>query len=208
MSTRSSLSAAPRTLSNSGANKRLRRDGLVPAIVYGRKFENKTVQVNAKALRDLLAHSTSENILVNLDLGSGSGQLALIQDVTHDPLTGGIVHVDFHAVKEDEKIHARIPVELHGESPGVKLGGLLDFLVHSLEVECLPKDLPDKIVVDINGLEIGALIHVRDLALPEGVSTKLGGDVIVLHIVAPRVSAEEPAKEAKAKDAKGGKGKK
>lgn len=207
MSNRSTLTAAPRTLSNSGANKRLRRDGLVPAIVYGRQFENKTVQVNAKALRDLLAHSTSENILVNLDLGGGAGQLALIQDVTHNPITGGLIHVDFHAVKEDEKIHARVPVELHGESPGVKLGGLLDFLVHSLEIECLPKDLPEKIVLDVNELEIGAVVHVRDLPLPGGVHIKLGGDVIVLHIVPPRVSAEEPAKEAKAKEAKG-KGKK
>ena len=198
MSQRSTLQVAPRKRSGTGALKRLRREGLVPAVVYGKKFDNINLKVNAKEIRDLLAHSTSENILVDLQIEGGGNQLALIQDVTHNPLSGNIVHIDFHAIKEDEKIHARVPVRLVGESAGVKLGGLLEHQIHSLEISCLPKDLPEAIVYDVSHLNTGDFVHVRELSFPEGVQPKLAGDVIVIHIAAPRVSAEPAAAAEKA----------
>lgn len=204
MSQRSTLQVAPRKRSGTGALKRLRREGLVPAIVYGKKFDNINLKVNAKEVRDLLAHSTSENILVDLQIEGGGNQLALIQDVTHNPLSGNILHIDFHAVREDEKIHARVPVRLTGESAGVKLGGMLEHQIHSLEISCLPKDLPEAIVYDVTHLNTGDFVHVRELTFPEGVQPKLGGDVIVIHVAAPRVSAE-PAAAAAEKAGKGGK---
>ncbi len=204
MSQRSTLQVAPRKRSGTGALKRLRREGLVPAIVYGKKFDNINLKVNAKEVRDLLAHSTSENILVDLQIEGGGNQLALIQDVTHNPLSGNILHIDFHAVREDEKIHARVPVRLTGESAGVKLGGMLEHQIHSLEISCLPKDLPEAIVYDVTHLNTGDFVHVRELTFPEGVQPKLAGDVIVIHVAAPRVSAE-PAAAAAEKAAKGGK---
>ena len=196
MSQRSTLQVAPRKRSGTGALKRLRREGLVPAVVYGKKFDNINLKVNAKEIRDLLAHSTSENILVDLQIEGGGNQLALIQDVTHNPLSGNIVHIDFHAIKEDEKIHARVPVRLTGESAGVKLGGLLEHQIHSLEISCLPKDLPEAIVYDVTHLNTGDFVHVRELSFPEGVQPKLSGEVIVIHIAAPRVSAEPAAAAA------------
>lgn len=195
MSQRSTLQVAPRKRSGTGALKRLRREGLVPAVVYGKKFDNINLKVNAKEIRDLLAHSTSENILVDLQIEGGGSQLALIQDVTHNALSGNIVHIDFHAIKEDEKIHARVPVRLTGESAGVKLGGLLEHQIHSLEISCLPKDLPEAIVYDVTHLNTGDFVHVRELSFPQGVLPKLSGDVIVIHIAAPRVSAEPAAAE-------------
>ena len=204
MSQRSTLQVAPRKRSGTGALKRLRREGLVPAIVYGKKFDNINLKVNAKEVRDLLAHSTSENILVDLQIEGGGNQLALIQDVTHNPLSGNILHIDFHAVREDEKIHARVPVRLTGESAGVKLGGMLEHQIHSLEISCLPKDLPEAIVYDVTHLNTGDFVHVRELTFPEGVQPKLAGDVIVIHVAAPRVRAE-PAAAAAEKAAKGGK---
>ena len=204
MSQRSTLQVAPRKRSGTGALKRLRREGLVPAIVYGKKFDNINLKVNAKEVRDLLAHSTSENILVDLQIEGGGNQLALIQDVTHNPLSGNILHIDFHAVREDEKIHARVPVRLTGESAGVKLGGMLEHQIHSLEISCLPKDLPEAIVYDVTHLNTGDFVHVRELTFPEGVQPKLAGDVIVIHVAAPRVSAE-PAAAAAETAAKGGK---
>jgi large subunit ribosomal protein L25 len=195
MSTRSTLQVSPRKRSGTGALKRLRREGLVPAIIYGKKFENSNLKVNARAIRDLLAHSTGENILVNLEIEGAGRQLALIQDVQHNPLNGGIIHVDFHAVKEDEKIHARITVELVGEPAGVKQGGLLEHLIHSLDVECLPKDLPDRISVDVSALTVGQSIHMREVTLPEGVHARLAGDVIVALVAEPRV-VEEPVAAA------------
>jgi large subunit ribosomal protein L25 len=196
MSQRSTLQVAPRKRSGTGALKRLRREGLVPAVVYGKKFDNINLKVNAKEIRDLLAHSTSENILVDLHIEGAGNQLALIQDVTHNALSGNIVHIDFHAIKEDEKIHARVPVRLTGESAGVKLGGLLEHQIHSLEISCLPKDLPEAIIYDVSHLNTGDFVHIRELAFPDGVQPKLSGDVIVIHIAAPRVSAEPAAAAA------------
>ena len=198
MSQRSTLQVAPRKRSGTGALKRLRREGLVPAVVYGKKFDNINLKVNAKEIRDLLAHSTSENILVDLKIEGAGSQLALIQDVTHNPLSGNIVHIDFHAIKEDEKIHARVPVRLTGESAGVKLGGLLEHQIHTLEISCLPKDLPEAITYDVSHLNTGDFVHIRELPFPDGVQPKLSGDVIVIHIAAPRVSAEPAAAAAPA----------
>ncbi len=202
MSQRSTLQVSPRDASSTRAAGRLRRDGLVPAVIYGKKYDAANLKVDAKALRDLLGHSTSEHILVNLQIEGKGQQLALIQDVQHNALTGGIVHVDFHAVREDEKLHAKIPVLLTGESAGVKLGGLLEHLVHSIDIECLPKDLPETISFDISELEVGQSIHVRDLGLPEGVSTRLGGDVVVAMVSEPKVSEEPKAAAAPAAPAK------
>ena len=204
MSQRSTLQVSPRKRSGTGALKRLRREGLVPAVVYGKKFDNINLKVNTKELRDLLARSTSENILVDLQIEGAGTQLALIQDVTHNALSGNIVHIDFHAIKEDEVIHARVPVRLIGESAGVKLGGLLEHQIHNLEISCLPKDLPEAIVFDTSSLNTGDFVHIRELPFPEGVQPKLAGDVIVIHIAPPRVSAE-PAAVAEQAKGKGGK---
>lgn len=190
MSHRSTLQVSPRKRSGTGALKRLRREGLVPAVVYGKEFENINLKVNAKEIRDLLAHSTSEHVLVDLEIEGSGPRLALIQDVTHNPLNGNIIHIDFHAIKEDEQIHARVPVRLAGEAAGVKLGGVLEHQIHALEIICLPKDLPEAIVCDVTHLNAGDSVHIRELPFPEGVQPKLGGDVIVIHVAAPRVSAE------------------
>ena len=89
--------------------------------------------------------------------------------MTHNPFSGNIVHIDFHAIKEDEKIHARVPVRLTGESAGVKLGGLLEHQIHTLEVVCLPKDLPEAITYDVCHLNTGDFVHVSELPFPDGV---------------------------------------
>jgi large subunit ribosomal protein L25 len=108
-----------------------------------------------------------------------------------------VIHVDFHAVRADEKLHAAIPIEPIGEPNGVKnFGGVMDIAIHELDVECLPKDLPDIIRVDVTELNIGQSIHVRDLQLPAGVVAKANPDLTVVSVSAPRVEAEPtPAAE-------------
>ena len=203
MSQRSVLQAAPRTASTTTALKRLRKQGLVPAIVYGKGFENKNVEVNAKAFRDLLSHSTSENVLVDLNIEGSGAQLALIQDVQHNAITGGFVHIDFHAVREDEKIHAHVPIELVGEPVGVKAGGgLLQHTIHSLDIACLPKDLPERITVDVSELGLGQALHIGEIQFPEGVTTRLGKGVVIALVAEPKVSAEAEAAAAAATEAK------
>ena len=109
-------------------------------------------------------------MLVDLEIADGdrkSSRLALIQEVQHHPLRGDILHVDFHAVSANEKLHAEIPVQAMGEPSGVKnFGGILEIAMHSIEVECLPKDLPEIIQIDVSGLNVGDAIHIKDVQLP------------------------------------------
>src|SRR4029078_2334656 len=129
-------------------------------VVYGKTQPSFNVRLNRKEVETVLHHSASEQILVNLTIEDlNETKLALIQDVQHNPLTGTITHLDFHAIREDEVIHANVPLELVGEAIGGKTGGgLLEPLFHTLEIKCLPKDLPDAIQADVSGLELnGAL---------------------------------------------------
>lgn len=192
------IKAHTRKRSGSGALKQLRREGLIPAVVYGKGQENINLRLNSKAVNEVLARSASEQILVTLEIEDRKeNKLALIQDVQHDPLTGAILHMDFHAVREDEIIHAHVPIELVGDAAGVKAGGFLEFLLHSLDIACLPKDLPESIAVDVSGVNIGDAIHVKEIKLPEGVRATTDGEVNVVHVVEMRVS-EEPAAAAAA----------
>jgi large subunit ribosomal protein L25 len=167
-------------------------------VVYGSKVAAANVQVDTKTFSKILQGSASDNILVSLKLATGE-QLALVQEVQHDHLRGGITHVDFHAIAYDEEIHAEVPVEIVGEAPGLKFGGLVEAIHHTLEVRCLPKDLPERITVDVSSLELNKSIHVSEVNLPEGVRAKLAGDVVVVMCVEPKVEAEpEPAAAAAA----------
>jgi len=207
MSKAQSLTAHSRKRSGSGALNSLRREGLIPAVVYGKSQPSLNVRLNAKQVETVLHHSVSEQILVNLTIeDTGETRLALIQDVQHNPLTGAIIHLDFHAISENERIHANVPLELVGDAAGVKAGGLLEHLVHKLEVQCLPKDLPEIIRVDVSGIEVGKALHLREIPLPEGVRASADGELIVALVSEPRVAEPTPAEAAPAKDAKGAKG--
>lgn len=200
------LKAEERARTGSGVLKQMRREGYIPSVVYGGGSENKNVKVHAKTLRDMLHHAASDSILVNLDLEGSGTQLAFLQDVQHNALSGEIVHVDFLAVNEKTSINANIPLELVGEAAGVKGGGLLEQLLYSLEISCLPKDLPESIEADVSALEVGEALHIGEIAFPEGVSPALNDDVVVALVAKTRVakSSEAVAGEgAQAQEAEG-----
>ncbi len=188
MATIHPLTAAKRESSGSAAAKKLRRTGRVPAVVYGGKQDNYGVDLDAVSIRDLLASSASENVLVRLDIDGAreQGKLALIQDVQHHPLTSAVTHVDFRVVNDDDLITASVPLELIGDSVGVKAGGLLDQQLLSLEVRCKPGDLPDKVQGDISNLGVGGAFHVGEVTWPEGVGPVLGEDVVVAIVAEVR----------------------
>lgn len=205
------------------ASRKLSRAGFVPANVYGKDAPNVNLQLDKREITNLLAHATSEHILVDLEIADAAGttnRLALIQEVQHHPLRRDVTHVDFHAVKADEKIRAAVPVEPIGEADGVKnYGGVMEVALHEIEVDCLPKDLPEIIRVDVSALGVGQSIHVRDLVLPEGVTAHAHADLTVISVAAPRVEAEvtpaagaaaepEVLKEKKAEEGKAGEEKK
>ncbi len=193
------LSCNTRKRSGSGAINSLRREGLIPAVIYGKGVDNRNVRLSRKAVETVLHHSASEHILVNLTVDEAApAQLALIQDVQHNPLSGQIIHIDFHAIKENEIIHASIPLELVGDAAGVKAGGLLEHLIYSLAVRCLPRDLPEVIQVDVTALELGKSLHVHEIVMPTGVKSSIAGDIMVAMISEPKVAAEVPAAAAPA----------
>ena len=193
MSKQHTLSASVRLRSGSGALKQMRREGFTPAVIYGATQENVNIKIVSKPFTDLLHASASENILVNIDIEGvdGGAKLALIQDVQHDPITKAILHADFHAVNQNDEIHATIPLNFTGTPAGVKNGGLLQQQVHDLEVHCLPKDLPEMISADVSALEMNDLMRINELTLPEGVTLTLAPDIIVALISEPRVIEED-----------------
>ena len=193
MSKHEVLAAQKRTTSGTSAARRSRRNGIIPGVVYGADQDEYPVQVDSKTFGELLRRSSSENFLVDLQIEGAkeASKLALIQDVQHHPLNGQILHIDFNAVNENQEIHANVPLEIVGDAPGVKAGGVLEQQHYELEVHCLPKHLPEGLSVDISELEMGGVRHVSDVAYPEGVSPTLEGDVIVVLVSEPRVAAVE-----------------
>jgi len=190
------LAATRRTAVGRSAVRKLRGQGLVPAIIYGGKDKAEALQVAKRDITAMLSHASGENILVDLEVDGGGGnkvnRLALLQEVQHSPVGGDVLHVDFHGVTMDEMIEADVPLEPIGTAEGVKtFGGLLEQNLRSLAIECLPRDLPDLVTVEISHLNIGDAIHVREIQLPAGVTTKVPPDLTVFSVLAPTVE-EEP----------------
>jgi large subunit ribosomal protein L25 len=196
MATKQSLKAAPRARTGSGRLNQMRREGWLPSVIYGLKAENKNLKVDAKAFAELLAHSTSDNILINLDIEGEGTRLAFLQAIQHDALSGAALHADFLAIDDNTEITAHIPVHLNGEAAGVKAGGVVEQYVHTLEIVCLPNDLPDTIEVDISALALGASLHISELGLPQGVKPTHAGEVVVAHLGVPGAGVVEDAPAA------------
>ncbi len=193
MATQETLSAAKRDVSGTTASKRLRREGIVPAVVYGSKQREYMIQVDAKEFGNIFREQSSSNFLVNLEIDGAEEKtkLAMVQDVQQNPLNGSFIHIDFHAVNENETVHASVPITLTGESAGVKGGGLLDQLLHSIDVECRPADLPERIEYDVTELNVNESIHISDLVIPEGVTIGMDGEVVVANCNEARIATEE-----------------
>ena len=189
------LKAYPRSQVQRAEVTKLRAKGLVPATIYGRQAKPQNLEVNYKELSDLLHHSVSENLLVDLSVETDARakRLALVQDIQHHPLSGKVLHIDFHEVLATEKLRTSVPVRPVGEPSGVKNGGgVLEFVMRELHVECLPQDLPDLIEVNVEKMEISQSIHVGDITPPDGV-TLLDDKGQTVFLVAAPITEEELA---------------
>jgi len=177
----------------------LRAAGRVPAIIYGRQAKPQNLEVNAKELEELIHHSASENVLVDLSVESDARpkRLALVQEIQHHPLEGDMLHVDFHEVAENEKVIVHVPLETTGEAAGVKTGGgVLEHILFKLKVRCLPKDLPEQIIVDVSHLELGKAVHLGEIKAPAGVEILGDKKIPVVSVALPRSEEEEAAATA------------
>src|SRR5437879_995808 len=194
------LKAELRASVGRSAVRKLRARGLIPAVVYGSNDKPQPLQVAARDVNAMMSHASGENVLVELEIaGEKSSRTALVQEVQHSPVGGDIRHLDFHAISMDETIEAEVPLEPIGTANGVKnFGGLLEQSLRALTIECLPRDLPDRITVDISQLNIGDSIHVRDIQLPSGVASKVPPDLTAFSVLAPTVEEEPVVAEAEA----------
>jgi len=200
MATKQSLKAEPRKRTGSGVLKQMRREGWIPSVIYGSGTENQNVKVHAKTFTDMLNNSPSKNFLVELDIEEGK-QLAFVQDLQNEALSGAILHADFRAVSDATEISADLPLELEGTAPGVKLGGLLEQLLYTVNVKCAAKDLPATVSADVSKLNVGDTLHIEDLKLPEGVRATLGSDVLIALVAKTRAAQSAGDEEGEAKEA-------
>ena len=193
------INAQLRTESGRNAVKKIKQAGFVPAVIYGAKDPARNLQINEREVSRLLGHATSESVLVEVKIQDGDTKTALIQEVQHHPVTGAIMHLDLHAVSMDELLTAEVAVETTGEAEGVKTGGgVLEVILRTLEIECLPADLPETITVDVSALNIGDAIHVGALALPKGVTVLNDAALTVVSVAAPTVVEETAPSTAEA----------
>jgi large subunit ribosomal protein L25 len=200
------LNAAPRALGRRAGAKKLRTEGRIPAVIYGRQAKPQSLEVEAKEMENLIHHSLSENLLVDLSVKDDgrAKRLALVQEVQHHPLSGKILHVDFHEVAENEKVTIKVPVETTGEAEGVKTGGgTLEHVLFKISVRALPKDLPELITVDVSHLNIGQAVHLGEIPAPAGVEILGDKNIPVIAVAAPRTEEEEAAEAAEAAAAPG-----
>src|ERR671934_2849085 len=161
------LKADRRDAAGKGAARKLRAIGRVPGVVYGHGMEPVPVAVDGRELYHVLHTDAGSNVLIDLAVGSDR-HLTLAREIQRDLVRGQFLHVDFLAVRRDEKIHVDVPVHLIGESHGVKEGGVVEHHLWDLKVECLPTNVPQSIEADISGLAIGDSLRVADLTTPPG----------------------------------------
>lgn len=195
------LKAFPRTLVQRGAVKKLRASGRVPATIYGRQAKPQNLEVGFDDITNLLNHSVSENVLVDLSVENDprAKRLALVQEVQHHPITAKVLHVDLHEVAETEKVTIMVPVETVGEAAGVKNGGgTLEHVMFKLKVRSLPKDLPEQITIDVTAMEIGKSVHIGEIVPPSGVEIIGDKHLTVVAVAAPRAEEEVAATTAAA----------
>jgi large subunit ribosomal protein L25 len=199
------LASESRTDLGSRPAGRLRREGKVPAVVYGLGTDALSITVPARDLQHILAGEAGANTLINLDV-DGKNVLTLARQIHRHPTRGDLVHVDFVRIDRDVAVSAEIPIHLLGEAEGVRDGGLLEQLMFQLTVEAMPGNIPLSLEIDVTALAIGDQLRVEEMQLPEGVSTQVESDTVVVQVAAPRVSTEGVEGEAGETEGEAGEG--
>ena len=186
------LTAERRSDAGKGVARKLRAAGKVPAVLYGQGLDTTPLTVDARELSHLLHGSAGGNVLVDLVV-DGKEHLAIPREVQRDYIHSRFVHVDFLAVSRTQTISVSVPVHETGEAVGVKEGGVVEHHLREVQIECLPQDVPDEIVIDISNVELGDMVHVSDLVAPKGVTILTNLEDAVLSVVTPaalRVEAD------------------
>lgn len=188
------LVAESRPLIGSAPARRFRREGKVPAVVYGLDTEPVSVTVSARELQNVL-HRVGANALINLEFG-GDAQLTMAREVQRHPIKGDLVHVDFVRIRADQSVQAEVAVHLTGEPAGLKEGGVLEHTLFTVTVSAKPRELPEHLEIDVSDLNVGDAKRVSDLSPPPGVEILNDPEAVVANCLVPRVIEEGPVLSA------------
>jgi large subunit ribosomal protein L25 len=191
-----SLSATRRTDTGKGNARSLRRDGQIPAVIYGHAREAQPLAVSARDLEKLLSHISADNTVVEIAIDGGTSR-ALIREIQRHPFKRAILHIDFQELVAGEKMTVRVPIRLLGTPAGVRLGGgIIDHTLRELTISVDPAHMPNQIEIDITDLELGGSIHVSAVKVPDGVTVLDEPGAAVVVIATPRAAVEAVVAEA------------
>jgi large subunit ribosomal protein L25 len=188
--------AASRVDSGSSFARRLRRSGRIPAVIYGRKGNPLSIDLDSKEFMTNI-RGISESTIVGVDV-EGTVHEAFVKSTQRNIRDGNILHVDFYEIESNTLVRARVSLHIHGNPIGVREGGVLETPLHDIEVECLPKDLPERLDVDIAALNVNQSIHVRDLALGDGVKLISNSEQVVALVKFAKAEATPAVEEVEA----------
>jgi large subunit ribosomal protein L25 len=191
------LEAVERTTRGKNEARRLRASGRIPAVVYGVKEGGKAIAVDPKILTKILQTELGANTLIKLDLPGGGDARVLVREYQYDPVTHALLHADFYRVAMDKVIRVTVTVVPRGEPKGVKQqGGVLDIVHRQIEIECLPADIPEHILVDVTEMMVGQSVRVRDVATDAKWKAIDDPDMMLMHVIIPKVEEVVAAPEA------------
>ena len=186
------VQAKARSDFGSGASKRIRRSGMVPAIVYGGSADSVSVTLDPKEIFKLLRSEAGRNTILSLAIEGGSPDNVILKALQVDPVKENILHADFQRIAMDQILKVTVPIAIRGDAKGLKTeGGLLDVVMREIEVECLPADIPERIVCDVSELEMHESLRIRDLPTLKNVEVLEDADRVIVHVVAVREEEEE-----------------
>ena len=191
------LRATERKGTGKGVARELRRQGLIPAVLYGPATASIALTVSAQDLEKVYEKSGGENVILNLMIENGGTQnkTAMIKEVQTSPLTSQYLHIDFYEISLEKEITVKVQVEPTGKCKGAESGGLLQLIRYELDVSCLPGDIPGKIEVDVSDLDVGDSLHVEEIDVGEKVKLVYDSNFTVVTVVAPTVEEEEVVEE-------------
>jgi large subunit ribosomal protein L25 len=188
------VEADPREDFGKNASRRLRHDGRIPAVVYGAGGPAIPVTLDPRKIADILHSEAGHNAIFTLEIRGKAPARVMLRDWQVDPVLGSLLHVDMVRVALDAKLKVKVPVHVTGEAKGVKTqGGIFEFLLREVEVECLPDDIPDHFVVDVTELLIGKTLRVADLPVSDKIKVLTDATRAVAHVVILKVEEEKPA---------------
>jgi large subunit ribosomal protein L25 len=206
------LESKDRSTIGKGSARKLRSMGRLPAILYGPKTSSIMLSLDYKQFDKILGEKSAENIIFDLkidSLGKTNSKKVMIKEIQKDPVTRDRLHVDFYEISMEKELEVSIPIYLINEPIGVTQGGILEHIRRELRISCMPKNLVDKIDIDVSNLDIGQSLHIEDVSFPPGLNSLEDGDLTIATVVAPSIEeemeeeVEEEVEEVESEEIKG-----